>query len=169
MSRFLKLFCGVFVSGLLPGLVVADGGSLSPAEEVKPAAVIRGLEFAGYARETLPGAAMSAAYLSLRNASGKELRLQSVELPGLEDADADLHTTVSEGGVSRMRALPELAIPAGATVEMAPGGVHLMLRGVRLRAGEQLPLRLHFAGGEILELHVPVRQLKAAAEHHHHG
>jgi copper(I)-binding protein len=61
-------------------------------------------------------------------------------------------------------------VPAGGAVEMAPGGVHLMLHGLQLRAGEQLPLRLYFANGEVLEVSVPVRRPDAQAGHkHHHG
>lgn len=169
MNKLLKTLGAIFIAGALAGFTAAgdDGTAAAGSQVTGPA--IPGLHLDGFARETLPGMAMSAAYLSVRNSGGEAMRLTGVELPGLEDATADLHTTVNEDGVSRMRALPELAIPAGAAIVMAPGGVHLMLHGVRLRAGEQLPLRVHFADGRVVELSIPVRQLKAAAGHHHHG
>ncbi|AMX01546.1 copper chaperone PCu(A)C [Microbulbifer thermotolerans] len=122
----------------------------------------------GYARETLPGAAMTAAYLSFHNEGTGDMQLQSVELPDIDGAMVELHTTVDDDGVSRMRPLASLVIPAGGEVRMAPGGTHLMLHGVKLRAGEQLQLRLHFASGAVLEVEVPVRALPVAAQHHHH-
>lgn len=123
----------------------------------------------GFARETLPGSSMSAAYLSLQNLGASARELQRVELPQSEGRAA-LHTTESDGAMSRMRPLAQLQVPANGAVEMAPGSVHLMLHGLQLRAGEQLPLRLHFANGEVLEINVPVRRLDAQAEHkHHHG
>lgn len=128
------------------------------------------LHIDGYARETLPGAAMTAAYLSLHNGADEGRRLLRVEIPGRTDASADLHTTKERDGVSRMRPLAGLAVPAGSEVQMEPGGVHLMLRGLELRAGDTLPLRLHFASGDAVDIEVPVRGLQTDAERgHHHG
>lgn len=124
----------------------------------------------GYARETPPGAAMGAVYLRLHNGAEVVRRLLRVELPGHTDASADLHTTEQRDGVSRMRPLEMLAVPAGGEVQMAPGGVHLMLHGLELRAGDTLPLRLHFASGDTVDIEVPVRSLRAEPEHRHrHG
>lgn len=109
---------------------------------------------------------MSAAYLTLSNAGEQMLRLQRVELPGLPQASAEIHETVLEEGVTRMRALPAVEIPARGSLQMAPGGLHLMLHSVRLRAGEALQLRLHFAGGQTLDIELPVQ---AAGGQHHHG
>ncbi|WP_346838745.1 copper chaperone PCu(A)C [Microbulbifer sp. SAOS-129_SWC] len=125
------------------------------------------LDVSGYARETPPGATMSAAYLSLRNSGKAPRRLVAVTLPDRDGAAAALHTTVVDDGINRMRPLAQLAIPAGATVAMAPGGVHLMLRGVRLQAGEQLSLRLHFANGSERNIRVPVRGPQGGG--HKHG
>ena len=130
------------------------------------------LSVQGFARETLPGADMSAAYLSLHNSTAAPRQLLRVELPGRAGASANLHTTVADGGVSRMRPLAQLPIPAEGTVAMAPGGIHLMLHGVQLRAGEALSLHLVFADGEALDVRVPVRRAGASAEkveHHHQG
>lgn len=127
-----------------------------------------GLEVTGYAREMPPGAVMGAAYLVFRNGATRDRRLLKVELPGLPEASAALHTTVMENGVSRMRSLAEITLPQNGHLEMQPGATHLMLRGVQLKAGEQLALRLLFADGEALDVQVPVRADVAADNHHHH-
>ncbi|UHQ54441.1 MULTISPECIES: copper chaperone PCu(A)C [Microbulbifer] len=124
------------------------------------------LDIDGYARETLPGATMSAAYLTLRNGGDTARTLERVELPGVEGARAQIHSTVRDNGVSRMRPLTALPVPATSSVAMAPGGIHLMLSGAELRAGGQVQLRLHFADGEVQLISVPVRG--AAGQAHHH-
>lgn len=146
--------------------------SVVPPFSVATAADIADVEVAGFARETPPGAPMGVAYLKIHNTGSRERRLLKVELPRHPDASAQLHSTVQEGGVSRMRPLAEIELPKGESLEMHPGATHLMLKGVRLAAGEQLPLRLVFADGSALEVQIPVRA-EAPAEHsghsHHHG
>jgi hypothetical protein len=146
------------------------GTPLLQAQTENPAqsALVSAMQIEGYARETPPGSRISAAYLTLRN-SGTAAQLQAVELPGHPQASAGLHTTIYEQGVSRMRALEALEIPAQSNLVMQPGGVHLMLQGIQLRAQEKLPLRLHFIGGGVIDILLPVHPLVTAGEHHHHG
>lgn len=131
-----------------------------------PALAMAGVEVGGYARETLPGAGMSAAYLTLHNAGARGRSLQRVELPQQRGARVQMHSTVSEGGVSRMRPLAALELPPGQEITMAPGGIHLMLSGAELRAGSKVQLRLHFADGEVLEVALPIRAVAGSGHHH---
>ncbi|WGL15005.1 copper chaperone PCu(A)C [Microbulbifer bruguierae] len=146
-------------------------------------ALAQQLEVTGYAREMPPGAVMGAAYVSLRDLSGSARVLAQVELPAHPQASVAMHTTAEVEGVSRMRPLENITLPGNGTVEMRPGATHLMVRGVALKAGESLPLRLVFADGSMHELVLPIRGMqeradtrKPAAEHsdhqhhsHHHG
>ena len=97
---------------------------------------------AAWARASLPGQTSSAAYFSITNKGGED-ELLSVSSPA---GDASLHSTSMESGVMRMRPLPGLAIPAGATVTLAPGGTHVMLMGLKqpLVAGSSIRLDLRF-------------------------
>jgi hypothetical protein len=67
-----------------------------------------------------------------------------------------------DGNVMKMRAMPELDLPAGKAVELKPGGYHIMLMDLKapLAKDTQLPLTLVFkdAKGEErrMELQVPV-------------
>ncbi|MFD1216023.1 MULTISPECIES: copper chaperone PCu(A)C [Microbulbifer] len=128
----------------------------------------------GYAREMPPGVVMGVAYLSLHNPTQRPRALRAVELPRHPEASAALHATVNEDGVSRMRPLQEVTLDAGGVLEMQPGATHLMLHGVRLRAGESLQLRLVFADGATQQITVPVRAMVTAQHeshdtHRHHG
>jgi hypothetical protein len=43
----------------------------------------------------------------------------------------ELHEVLNDAGVMRMRPVPRIEVPAGATVELKPGGYHIMLLGLR--------------------------------------
>lgn len=96
-----------------------------------------------WARTTLPGQSASAAYFTIRNTGGAD-RLLSVSIA---DGTATLHSTSMDGGVMRMRPLGGLDVPANSTVELKPGGTHVMLMGLRapLMEGKDLPMTLKFA------------------------
>ncbi len=73
----------------------------------------------------MPGTGMSAAYLSLTNNTEKTISITRVT--SAQFASVQLHESMLENGVARMRALPELEIPAGQTLTLQRGGKHLML------------------------------------------
>ena len=58
----------------------------------------------------------------------------------------ELHESIDDKGVMKMRPISDLAIPAGKTVTLAPGGYHVMLIGLKqaLTAGEHAPVTLTF-------------------------
>ncbi len=75
--------------------------------------------------ETMPGMSMTAAYMTLTNNSRDDIRITRITSP--EFAAVELHETVVEDNVSRMREVPELVVPASASVTLKPGGLHVML------------------------------------------
>jgi hypothetical protein len=62
----------------------------------------------------------------------------------------EVHEMKLEGGVMRMRAMPALNLPAGQTVELKPGGLHVMLMDLKgpVKAGDTVPLTLVFEGAD---------------------
>lgn len=122
--------CALFFAALLLA-------SCKPAS-APPAVSVDGV----WARATVPGQSGSAAYFTIRNAGGED-KLLTVSSPG---ADASLHSTSMDNGVMRMRPLQALDIPANGTVELKPGGTHVMLMGLKqpLQAGSALELDLKF-------------------------
>lgn len=122
--------CALFFAALLLA-------SCKPAS-APPAVSVDGV----WARATVPGQSGSAAYFTIRNAGGED-KLLTVSSPG---ADASLHSTSMDNGVMRMRPIEALDIPANGTVELKPGGTHVMLMGLKqpLQAGSALELDLKF-------------------------
>lgn len=118
-----------------------------------------------WVRATMPGQQVGAAYLDLQSTT--DATLIKAESPIAQSVE--LHQMSMENGVMKMRMLEQLALPAGKTVKLAPGGNHLMLFGLKqpLLKGEQVALTLHFryADGKPgkLELNAPV---KAVAHQH---
>ncbi|MDR6093684.1 copper chaperone PCu(A)C [Stenotrophomonas sp. SORGH_AS_0321] len=96
-----------------------------------------------------PGAAMAmtAGYGTIHNRCGS-----AVTIIGARSAafgEVSLHETTMQGDVSRMQHLHHLVLPAGAMVELKPGGKHLMLMQAKaaLKDGQALPLVLQLEGG----------------------
>ena len=98
-----------------------------------------------WARETVSGQTSTAAYMILKNEGAGDDRLVSVsaEAPAM----AMLHSSESSDAIARMRPLDSgLAAPAGATIELKPGGTHVMVMGLRapLNVGDRLKLTMRF-------------------------
>jgi len=87
---------------------------------------------------------------------------------------AEIHSSASANGLVEMRRIEALPLGAGASVELAPGGTHVMLVGLAapLTAGAKVELTLVFAGAGEIAVEVPVvdaRAPAAAHEHEHHA
>lgn len=112
-----------------------------------------------WVREMPPGAGMTAVFMTLNN-SGKV----AAQLVGAESTQADsveLHGHSHEHGVMRMRSIGQLDLPAGGDTTLAPGGLHLMVMGLKtpLKAKQRFPLVLKFADGSRLNVNATVRAL----------
>ncbi|GAB3192752.1 copper chaperone PCu(A)C [Hydrogenophaga aquatica] len=115
----------------------------------------------------------------MRLTAQKDARLVSASSPVA--GVTEVHEMAMDKDVMRMRAVEALPLPAGKTVELKPGGYHVMLLDLKgpVKAGETVPLTLVFedaqAKRETLELQLPVRALGAAAAtpaegmQHQHG
>jgi copper(I)-binding protein len=118
-----------------------------------------------WTRATVAGQPSAAVYLTITNAGRGDDRLLGVSAPIAKEAS--LHSTSGEGGVMRMRMLPDgIAVPAGATVKLQPSGNHAMLTGLSapLAKGSSFPLGLSFERSGKRE--VQVRVLDPATSGH---
>lgn len=73
----------------------------------------------------LPGTSMSAGYLVLDNHGNQQIVVTAIDSP--QFARVDMHETIIENDVSRMRGIDELRIDPGESIRFEPGGRHLML------------------------------------------
>ena len=96
---------------------------------------------------SMPGMKMSAGYLTFTNNSGEPITITHVSSP--QFASVEMHETVVEDDVARMRELPELVIPARGSVAFERGGKHLMLMRP---TGDSSEVTLNIYSGDTLLL-----------------
>jgi copper(I)-binding protein len=77
--------------------------------------------------------------------------------------EVQLHEMAMDGNVMKMRQVKDIAVPAGGSVELKPGGLHLMFMNIKapLAAGETVPLKLKFAKAGEVEVKLPVNAMGA--------
>jgi|APFre7841882724_1041349.scaffolds.fasta_scaffold105870_1 copper(I)-binding protein len=113
-----------------------------------------------YARAVPPGQPNSAVFMTLTNRSTETRALVAATSPAAEVSE--LHTHVHEDGMMRMRRVERIEVPAGASVNLQPGGLHLMLIGLKgdLEPGDQVDLTLSFDDGTQAQVLAPVRKVE---------
>jgi len=114
-----------------------------------------------WVRGTVAGQKATGMFGQITSSTGGKLVSASSPVAGV----VEVHEMAMDGNVMKMRAVPSLELPAGKTVELKPGGYHVMLMDLKqeLKAGDSVPLTLVIegAGGkrETVELKAPVRAL----------
>ena len=101
-----------------------------------------------WARPTVPGQQGGGGFLSITSTSAD--RLVSGSTPLAERFE--LHTMAMKGDVMEMRQVDAIELPAGKTVELKPGGLHVMFIGLKqaLALGSKVPVTLKFEkAGEV--------------------
>lgn len=118
---------------------------------------------APFSRATLPNAPVGGGYMTIENTGSEEDRLIAAQSPVA--ADVEIHEMKMEGDIMKMRRLDNgLAIPAGGTIVLAPGGAHIMFMGLKepIVEGEVITVTLTFEKAGTVDVELPV--LGAAAE-----
>jgi periplasmic copper chaperone A len=122
-----------------------------------------------WVRGTVAQQKASGAFMHITSAQGGKLLTVSSPVASV----SEIHEMTMQGDTMRMRAVPSLELPAGQSVELKPGGYHLMLMDLKqqLKAGESVPLTLVVEGKdgkrETLEIKAPVRALGSDNAHKH--
>jgi hypothetical protein len=100
-----------------------------------------------------------AAFVTLVNRSDTDDRLVAAKSD--VSPRAELHTHLMDGNVMRMRPVDAIPVPAGETVMLKPGGLHVMFIGLnkKLVEGESFPLTLVFEKAGEIEVTVPIMKV----------
>ncbi len=150
MRRFLMAFAAC--SLLSVSLHLAAEGGLSVTDP--------------YARAVPPGQTNSAAFMGIENRSDAPRALVDAQSSASEVVE--LHTHLHEDGMMKMRRVERIDLPAGETVLLEPGGLHLMLIGLTqdLKPGDELDMTLIYDDESRQQIKVPVQQTKVMNMHH---
>ncbi len=127
-----------------------------------------------WVRGTVPQQKVTGAFMQLQ--SEKDSRLVSAKSPVA--GVVEIHEMAMEKDVMKMRALPNgLELPAGKSVDLKPGGYHVMLMDLKqqVKEGDTVPITLVVEGKDkkqsSIEIKAPVKALGAAkkmdGEHKH--
>lgn len=148
------------ISGLLLGLA---GGLIQAAE---PLVVEQ-----AWIREGPPSAAVLAGYMQINNPGPQAQVIKAVTSDRFRGVE--IHRTEVVDGVARMLPQAQLEIGAGETLQLTPGGLHLMLMQAHtpLREGDRVDLILELAEGTQVPVTAVVRRADDATtdhSHHHH-
>jgi len=123
-----------------------------------------------WVRGTVPGQKATGAFMSITSAT--DATLVSATSPAAKVVE--IHEMAMDGGVMKMRAIDKLALPAGKSVDLKPGGYHVMLMDITapLGEGQTVPVTLTFLGKDgkktTQEVKAQVKALTASGSMHKH-
>ncbi|MEL7535661.1 MAG: copper chaperone PCu(A)C [Pseudomonadota bacterium] len=111
-----------------------------------------------WVRAVPPERRMTAAYFVITNSGDAPLTVVDVRAGGF--GRAEMHRTIEEDGISRMRRVDAIAVPAGDELRLAPGGLHVMLMAAEapIEEGAVVDIELEFDDASTLLLSAPVRR-----------
>lgn len=112
-----------------------------------------------------PPSRMMAGFMSLHNPGEHDVVLVDAESPQFDRVE--FHTMSMDDGVMRMRRLEQLTIPAGETIELKSGGLHLMLLQPKdhYRTGDSLEVTLVAADKSRIMVNAEVRPRRGTRAH----
>jgi copper(I)-binding protein len=139
--------------------------SLALAEHVKIGNLIIA---APYVRAMVPGAPVGGGYMTITNTGNADDRLVAASSP--RAATVQIHEMKMDNDVMIMRELADgLVIPAGKTVELKPGGYHVMFMKVAepFLQGQTVRATLRFEKAGSVDIDFPVGSITADREASH--
>lgn len=97
-----------------------------------------------WVRATVPQQKATGAFMQLT--APADARLVGARSPAA--GIVEVHEMVMEGDIMKMRAVPAVELPAGKTVELKPGGYHVMLIDLKaqVKEGDVVPLTIVVEG-----------------------
>jgi periplasmic copper chaperone A len=118
-----------------------------------------------WVRATVPQQKATGAFMRL--VAKQDVRLVEARSPVA--SVVEIHEMTMENNIMRMRVISGLELPAGKTVELKPGGYHMMLLDLKqqIKEGDVVPVTLVIEDKdkkrEAIELKVPVRSLNSVS------
>lgn len=120
-----------------------------------------------YVRLMPPGSQSTAAFGVLKNVANQDLILVSGESEVA--GRVEVHGHQQEGGVFKMVQLKNLTIPKGGSVELKPGGNHIMLMQLKndLKENQQIKISLVMSDKSKKTISATVKSDLGQGHHHH--
>ena len=122
-----------------------------------------------WALATAPGARIAAGYMVIRNVSAAPDRLVGAASASAEKVE--MHVTLKDGDVARMREVKAYDVPPKGAFELKPGGAHLMFVNIKapFKQGEKIPVWLRFEKAGEVKAEFNVGRITSGPHDHHKG
>ncbi|WP_150524394.1 copper chaperone PCu(A)C [Roseibium sediminis] len=123
-----------------------------------------------WTRATPPNAKAGAGFVTVTNNGSEADRLVGVSSAVAERTE--IHEMAVVDGVMKMRELETgVEIPAGETVTLKPGGLHIMFMGLKGKfiENEDVPVTLTFEKAGTVDVHLAVAPMGSKEMSHDHG
>jgi len=121
-----------------------------------------------WVRATAPGQKVAGGFMDLT--ADADMKLVGGSSP--VSSSLELHMMKMEGSVMVMRPLPEIALPKGKTVNLKPGGLHIMFIDLKqpIKEGDKVPVTLTVrnAAGKEQQLRLEAEAMTGGGMAHHH-
>jgi copper(I)-binding protein len=124
-----------------------------------------------YVRLAPPNAPATAAFMVIKNAGDKDVKVVKADNPASKVTE--LHTHLNENGVMKMRPVAAIDVKSKGEAVLKPGGLHVMLIDMKapMKEGDVVPITLTFDDGSSKKVDAKVVKPMAAGmpamEHKH--
>lgn len=114
----------------------------------------------GYIKASIPGSGVTAAYMTIKNSTDKEITLLKISSTISDRIEIHRHSMVD--GMMRMREVANVTIAANSEVVLQPMGLHLMIFALKRRITEEevIPVTLHLSNNTEINIQLPVYRYK---------
>lgn len=159
MKKLTTFIAGLLFTGLITAVAAANDIKVGDIDIAHP-----------HARAMVPGAKVGGGYLKLTNTGSTDDKLVSITSD--RAATTEVHQMSVNNGVMTMRSVAGgLVIPAGQTVELKPGGFHVMFMDVEkpFKEGEMIKATLTFEKAGSVDVEFDVGSAGGAGGKDHHS
>ena len=113
-----------------------------------------------WVREPVPGRTITAAYAVVENPGTAPVRIVAVSADVA--GTAEMHEMTRAGDVMKMAPVKDITVPAGGTVALEPGGLHLMLFELArpLKEGDTVALTFSMSDGRRVKAVAAVKKAR---------
>ena len=120
-----------------------------------------------YVRAVPPSVPNSASFMNITNTSNKDVYLESVN--SNIASNIELHEHTMNNGMMKMQKIKNIKLPANSTVQLKPGGLHIMLLGLKTKLKPQNKVNsitLNFSNKTSIILQdIPIKSVMMGMKH----
>ena len=105
-----------------------------------------------------PAVPVRAGYMTIRNAQANAVSIVTIRSDAF--ASVEIHRTIAADGMMRMEPVPTLVIEPDSTVQLAPGGLHLMMMNPAepTKPGDVMQIVIELGDGSTQSLNMTVKK-----------